>query len=60
MSGVVELSPYVLLGLGVGIAFFLLSLSKGGNWLEALIGGCFVGVIVVGLVIMGKDKIAGP
>lgn len=54
-----EISPYVWLGLITGVAIFLLSLSKGGNWFEALVGGCFVGVIVVGLVKMGKAKLTG-
>lgn len=56
----VELSPYAWLGLMVGLGIFILSLSKGGNWLEALVGGLFVGIIVGGLAKMGKEKMSGP
>ena len=47
-----------MLGVIVGLIVFVSSLSRGGDWFEALIGGVLIGGIVGGLVKMGKDRVS--
>ena len=55
-----ELNAYIVIGAIVCLIVTVSSIIKGGNVVEALIGGVMVGGIVGGLLKIGKDRLSGP
>ena len=55
-----ELNAYIVIGAIVCLIVTVSSIIKGGNVVEALIGGVMVGGIVGGLLKIGKDRLTGP